>query len=368
MASPAHRARKSGHVDHVEGGPADNLTGATPVAGDGVVYLLLDRPCSYLTNARIVLIYWGSAWGNALTTPSAGTFTSALSGIINGPWGTQLNQYHDIGPMSIESIAQFTNSDPPTTFTERDVQNFLEARILDGTVPKPNVKINRLYCVLMPTGRSSKDNPKDVGYHTTYTHRAGIFDIRGTPVYYAAITNDGSLTSINSIPKVFSHEVAEAVTDPHPFTGISLIGPDPSDTEIGDVCNNTIALVNGVAVDSYWSREDGRCVLPLFQGLPSVQANPALIRSNFGRMGNFELLAASSAGGLVSFWRNNDNGYLPWSGAASFGGSLGNVDALTMIQSNFGSPHHLEVVVRVGNKLHSFWRDPPNDAAPLHGR
>src|SRR5262249_36229391 len=86
-------------------------------------------------------------------------------------------------------------------------------------------------------------------------------------------------------------------------------------------------------------------------------ANAVLIQSRYGIMGNFEVVVPSSSGGLVHYSRNNDNPTLPWSGPTFFGQSLGQVDAVTMIQSNFGSPGNLEVVARVGNSLYTFIRD-----------
>src|ERR1700739_2345272 len=55
-----------------------------------------------LTAARVSLVYWGSAWANGTTNPSAAQFTAALTDLVTGPWGTQLNQYHGIGPSTID--------------------------------------------------------------------------------------------------------------------------------------------------------------------------------------------------------------------------------------------------------------------------
>src|SRR5262249_3896008 len=85
--------------------------------------------------------------------------------------------------------------------------------------------------------------------------------------------------------------------------------------------------------------------------------NPVLIQSRFGSRGNFELVTPLSAGGGAHVWRNNDDPALPWVNDASFGQCLGNVEAITMIQSNFGAPGNLEVVARVGTGLWAFYRD-----------
>ncbi|WP_182911866.1 hypothetical protein [Sphingomonas cavernae] len=93
---------------------------------------------------------------------------------------------------------------------------------------------------------------------------------------------------------------------------------------------------------------------PLFSG---ARGNPALIQGRFGSKGNFELVAPAVGGGIWFAWRNNDVGNLPWSVPVRFGARAGLVDALTMVQSNFGSPGNLELVSRTGTQLHFFWRD-----------
>lgn len=57
----------------------------------------------------------------------------------------------------------------------------------------------------MPTHSSGDTN--FVGQHQ-------FFDFNGSRAYWAWITNDGTLTGGNSIPKVLSHEICEACSDP----------------------------------------------------------------------------------------------------------------------------------------------------------
>jgi hypothetical protein len=323
------------------GGPAG-------AGGDGHVTATNDGGGHLLTNARIVLIFWGSAWGNPATTPSHTDFANALSGTIYGPWGTQLSQYRGIGPMSIEQTYVNTASDPQASFTDPQIRAMIDDLITHGHVPTPTSAVDRLYVVLMPTGHSSGD--------TTFVGQHQYWDRAGTGVYWAWVTNDGTLTGGNSIPKVFTHEVAEAVSNPDLSSGITLTSAGEGD-EIGDVCNNTYSTVNGAAEEAYWSAADNRCVLPRYQAFPALSGNPALIQSRFGRQGNFELVSPLGAGGLAHFWRNDDNRFMPWSGATTFGQGLGRVDAVSMIESNYGTPGNLELVARVGNDLQFFWRD-----------
>jgi hypothetical protein len=210
---------------------------------------------SYLTNAHLTLIYWGAAWDRPSTRPSRDAFTAALHDIVSGPWGSQLNQYHHIGPSSIDRVVTYGATDPPTPFTDRDIRNFLEARINRNQVVAPTRRMQRIYTVLLPTGIVAS-NPALSGRHLNYARDDGA------PVYLAWVLNDGTLTGANSIPKMFSHELAETLTDADVSTGRHGITVNQQHDEIADVCNY-YTTVNGHAEQAYWSIADGRCVLPL---------------------------------------------------------------------------------------------------------
>jgi hypothetical protein len=59
---------------------------------------------------------------------------------------------------------------------------------------------------------------------------------------------------------------------------------------------------------------------------------------------------------LAHFGRDNDSPGQPWNAPIAFGSS-DVVDAVSMIQSDFGFPGNLEVVTKVGNHLEFYWRD-----------
>lgn len=83
-----------------------------------------------------------------------------------------------------------------------------------------------------------------------------------------------------------------------------------------------------------------------------------ILQSTFGTHGNFELVVPSELGGLIHYWRDNDGpSAFPWSGPIYFGS--GDVDAVTLIQSNLGTPGlgHLEAIAREGNLLAHYWRE-----------
>lgn len=343
---PPPRAGDSPHGGVLPAGrPA--LAAGAPSGGDGGVTSLQDGGGPVLANAEIVLIFWGTAWGTAATTPTRDQCAAALHDIVEGAWGTQLAQYRGIGRASIVQTVDWLTSEAPATFVESDISGFVESRVAGGDVIAPDG--NTLYCVILPTGHSSGDTPF-VGRHQDYARGDG------TTVYYAWVTNDGTLTGGNSVPKVFSHEVAEAIADPKVSgpTGITLNGDGD---EIGDVCNTTFVLVNGHAEEAYWSQADNRCVVPIVQSLPRTVAAPVLVQSRFGRQGNFELVSASDEGNLFHAWRNNDNPFMPWSAAIPFGDRIGRAFGVAMIQSDYGDPGNLEVVCNIDGRLLFFWRD-----------
>ena len=224
--------------------PANNLDGQT-----------WNGPAPYLTNAPISLIYWGTAWDRPATRPSRADVTAALRDIVNGPWASQLRQYHHAGPSSIDQVVTDAGSDPPAHFTDGDITNFLEARVTRNQVSPPARRTQRIYAVLLPTGIVGSD-PSLTGRHLNYVRD------NSTPVYLVWVLNDGTLTGANSIPKMFSHELAETLTDADISTGRHGITVNQEHDEIADVCNHLYKTVNGHAEQAYWSIAASACVLP----------------------------------------------------------------------------------------------------------
>jgi hypothetical protein len=90
-----------------------------------------------------------------------------------------------------------------------------------------------------------------------------------------------------------------------------------------------------------------------------VSGIPSLIQGWHGSVGNYELVVPRVGGGLAHYWRNNDVGQnLTWNGPFDFAGQLGQVDAVSLIQSNFGTFKlgNFEVVARIGDRLAHIWR------------
>jgi hypothetical protein len=163
----------------------------------------------------------------------------------------------------------------------------------------------------------------------------------------------------DNIDRVFAHETGHVFRAPDEYTSSSCdcagswgrFGQPNGNCEIcapggGVACimkGNTWSLCRWTPSHVGWGR--------------GVAGNPSLRQSRFGRQGNFEVVVASQFSGLEHIWRNNDAPGMPWSDPSLFSPNVGHVDAVTMIQSNYGSPGNLEVVARVGDTLQFFWRD-----------
>ncbi|HWF27239.1 MAG TPA: hypothetical protein VG327_02470 [Mycobacterium sp.] len=146
--------------------------------------------------------------------------------------------------------------------------------------------------------------------------------------------------------------------------GVTMIQSNfgsPGNLEV--ICS--AATVNGSPNRLYYFRRDsgptftwnGPYFLPITPP-GGVVGPPALIQSRFGKQGNFELVTPVKNGGLAHYWRDNDDPNRPWNGPTLFGGGLGVVSWVTLIQSNFGDPGNLEVICETGpGQIYHFWRD-----------
>jgi hypothetical protein len=120
-------------------------------------------------------------------------------------------------------------------------------------------------------------------------------------------------------------------------------------SNMGPFGNLEVVALAGAKLVHHWRddggtwRWQGASELP---GAGNVVGVPAFVQGGHGAQGNFEVVAPLASGGLGHWWHDNDDPGSAWNGPTPFGG--GAVDAVAMIQSNFGK---LEVVARVGDQL-----------------
>jgi len=142
-------------------------------------------------------------------------------------------------------------------------------------------------------------------------------------------------------------------TDAGIFDALTLI-----QSNFGEMGSLELVARSGDQLFSFWRdsnmESEWHGPYPIDSG---VAGTPSMIQSTFGNKGNFELVAPLASGGFAHWWRDNDDAHLHWYGPFMFGMNMGKVDAVSLIQSNWGDPGHLELVAQTDGQLAFFWRD-----------
>lgn len=126
-------------------------------------------------------------------------------------------------------------------------------------------------------------------------------------------------------------------------------------SNFGPLGNLEIIARQGDQLVAYW-RDDGASWQwhgPVTFAPGGVAGAPAFIQSSFGSKGHFHVVAPAEGGGLLHWWRDNDDPTLAWHGPTPFGG--GAVRAVGLIESNYGN---LEVVAFLDDHLEHFFSAP----------
>lgn len=230
-----------------------------------------------IQNVHVQLILWGSYWEGSNPNPSVEAIRVAISSIVTGTYMSSLSQYSSPSPYQyigtgvlygttlVTSAVNTPNpspADPPNPFSEHDITTLVSNLIYTNEVvspSEPGAADNQvLYCVILPPTWTYKDNANFIGLHSSYVYYA-------PPLYwhivrYAWVTQ-GPVGSLDAITSIFSHELAEACSDPD-GTGWFL-DPGPDQNEIGDLCPGVFnRLANGVLLQGYFSNSDNGCVVP----------------------------------------------------------------------------------------------------------
>jgi hypothetical protein len=214
----------------------------------------IDRGGPVLRTAQIYLLYWGSAWAiTAQLSPTPDQITAAFKTVVAGPYLSGLAQYRDIDKPVLAQAAVITSSNPPTHFTNKTVTNFLDTQLNTGELPGPGPDNQPLYIVMLPVGTYIRGDSGLVGEHNSYPRH-------GQQIHYAWTANSDRLPNATWI---MSHELVESLTDPQ---GSAVLGAHGTCLwtgwcEIADICRS-IGIVDGIAVNPYWSNLAHACVTP----------------------------------------------------------------------------------------------------------
>ena len=278
-AVAAAAASVVGGGDAVFHGPGDAPAGTTVSTNNGATF----------GNVRMQLILWGSAWNDPATTPTASQVVGAVSTILSGPYMNKLGQY-GAGRGTLAGAWILSSPEPNNPFSDSDVGDMTWNLIDNGNFPEPDDSGggNQLLMFIMPPGVATTSSFS--GEHSS-AHDTDLFDGDDQP--YAWVTNNGTL---DNVTQIFSHELAEAVSDP--FGDAWQVDPRNSNSwhEICDVCQS-VADLDGVSVTSYYSASDGACVIPGLQSTGPLGRYCAIFRSRpagWDILANWDLASAQA--------------------------------------------------------------------------
>jgi hypothetical protein len=254
--------RDIGSGDVIGGALRRKFTGA----GDSTNSVIDNGGGPVLTDVPLRLVFWGREWGQTTPPVPSANIVSDVETILAGPYLDATRQY-GITNAYVDRVLTHATDDPPNPFQNQDAGNFIAGLIENGTFPEPDDDYRAaLYVVFLPQQvgppgmqQTLRLPPNLGGLHSFSTYSdADLLDFDNDRFYWAWVFNNGVRANISSL---FSHELVEALTDP---SGDAIQIKPRSDTnwnEIGDVCSSTWVL-NGVTVQSYWSKIDNACVVP----------------------------------------------------------------------------------------------------------
>jgi hypothetical protein len=224
-----------------------------------------------LTAVKVITIFWGADWATpgraALITGINNFFDSVLTSSLMDVMaeysvpGKTIGHGSRIGTKTIASPEPGAVVSGVREVTDAQIQTQLQQWINANTIAAPTA--NTLYFVYLPVNVVStmqdstgvvKSCAQFCGYHS---------HIPNTSTFYAVepfLTCDGCIFGTNqpldSLTKVSSHELCEAVTDPAANGWFDGTTGD----EIGDICNTSVATLGGFEIQSEWSQKAAACV------------------------------------------------------------------------------------------------------------
>jgi hypothetical protein len=231
-----------------------------------------------------VPIYWGASWASGAGAQLAAQIDAFFDFILTSEFMDLLAEYNTptttIGHGSRLPSVKVSGSEPGTVVggvrqvTDLQIQQALQGWVADGTIPP--VSANTLYFVYLPPDVVSVDGGSQscqdyCGYHN-HINQSLFYAVE--PYITCQGCDFGGIQ--DSLTKVSSHELAEAVTDP----ALTAWWDDGSGDEIGDICNSKTARLGGFLVQPQWSNAQNACVLAPAAAAPRRVAAPVASGGN----------------------------------------------------------------------------------------
>jgi hypothetical protein len=207
---------------------------------------------SALRDPTVYLIFAGPSWNSNNTYPLA----SAAGTIINSSYLSGLTQYGSDGRATFGGYAIDNSVRAPARDFEAEIRAIVPTQ---STWAQPSARgytSSPVYVVVYDTGG-------EVGYNEAYQWTP----YGGRPTYYNSILVNDQGNGQNNFTDLFSHELAERISD-GAANGIGVSAPGPLDgTQIGDGepdgarYTATLGGTN-IVVQAYWSLAQQAFIVP----------------------------------------------------------------------------------------------------------
>ncbi|HVO31560.1 MAG TPA: hypothetical protein VMV18_12525, partial [bacterium] len=230
-----------------------------------------------ISNARVVVVFWGSNV-NSTTQSKIGDF---FSSVLDSPYMDWLSEYdtnvsggtnQHIGRGTFAGAVTITPSHTGSSIDDTQIQSELNSQISAGKLPAPDA--DTIYMTYFPKGISitqggSQSCVQFCAYHGTFK-RSGKSTFYGVmPDMSAGSGCDSGCGSnaatFDNLTSASSHEMIEAVTDAEIGLATSVGKPmawyDSTNGEIGDICNAKDGKVGSYTVQKEWSNSSGSCIV-----------------------------------------------------------------------------------------------------------
>jgi hypothetical protein len=202
------------------------------------------------SNGNLHVVFWGEKWLNEPPSdPSMDDIVGDINTLLTSPYFFGLAQYGPIVAPKLAGIWVSHRGPPHLPFTMADVNYQCWLLMTSGPIPDD---ADTIVCLICPPGAKPSDNSLN-----------GEHDHSLQPSLYWIPTMWIEFGDRATVSTIISHELVEALTDPN-GDGIQIEPTGVFDWhEIADVCEGFTDTINGVTVQSYWSKEDNACIVPI---------------------------------------------------------------------------------------------------------
>jgi hypothetical protein len=265
----------------------------------------------------VQVLYGAGTYLRQLTSTGSLTMPGAYSQLVSSGVLDWLKEYYTpspgqmigrgsyLGSLQIAPAASHNGS----TITDASIQTELAAQISAGALPAPTD--NHVYMVNFPSGKTINIDgalscTEFCAYHST-------FKIGSQNVYYSvlpALTGGcatgcgGGNDPFQNQQSVASHELVSAITDPEIGLATTFGPPlgwyDPTNGEIGDICNGQLGTFTGTdgasyAIQNEFSNQQQACITTRSDGTLAPISQLPFVETSASTQVLGELLPARTA-------------------------------------------------------------------------